>query len=232
MTKYWKLTHSYDGYELSVDDSIRTTEAYLYRHGDFFNKNETTFRRAVDDFSTNTLLTMAQQKLSGELIYDIVDKTYKLDMFLNHGIDAQLNDALYLNLLGVSDSQISDIIYHSDSNSNWIDVPKPWETRDAYLVGTNNKYKITIAPVGETNKIIEKADVAYQLTSNGEWTNNKNIVITCEAPSCVDALHPTFEVRSFAAIEFLDFVAQETNTDRLSLSTDDFKDLTTDALVQ
>lgn len=63
MTKYWKLTHNYDGYELSVRDNISKQAAYLYRHGDFFSKqestgeffskHESTFRRAVNDPSVN-----------------------------------------------------------------------------------------------------------------------------------------------------------------------------------
>jgi hypothetical protein len=122
MTKYWKLTHNYDGYELSVRDDISKQAAYLYRHGDFFSKqestgeffskHESTFRRAVNDPSVNDFLTDVQQNLSGEFIYRLVEDNYKTEMFSNHGIDAQLNDALRLRLQGISEVQLQmlDII--------------------------------------------------------------------------------------------------------------------------
>lgn len=221
MTKYWKLTHNYDGYELSVRDDISKQAAYLYRHGDFFSKqestgeffskHESTFRRAVNDPSVNDFLTDVQQNLSGEFIYRLVEDNYKTEMFSNHGIDAQLNDALRLRLQGISEVSIANARYHSEFDDTWADVPKPWRNKDAYLVGKDDKYKITIAPIGNTNNIIKKADRVFQLTSNGEWTNDKNVAVISQAPHHVDAGHPTFEVNSRYAKNFLELVENDTN---------------------
>ena len=213
MTKYWKLTHTYDGYEFTSSDLVSRYEAYLYRHGDFFNKHHETFRRAVTDDTVNEFLTAIQANLSAEFIYDFVEKTYKMDMFLNHGIDAQLHDTLRLRLSGISETTISNTRYHSEFEDTWTDVPKPWSHKDAYLVGTKDHYKITIAPIGSTNKIIDKAEVAYQLTSNGEWTNSNNVIIIAESPSTVDAAHPTFTVRSQRAQHFLGLVTANQMTE-------------------
>jgi hypothetical protein len=40
-------------------------------------------------------------------------------------------------------------------------------SKDAYLIGKDENYRITLASHGETNNKIEKADVVYQLTDNG-----------------------------------------------------------------
>lgn len=79
------------------------------------------------------------------------------------------------------------------------------------MVGKDDKYKITIAPIGNTNNIIKKADRVFQLTSNGEWTNDKNVAVISQAPHHVDAGHPTFEVNSRYAKNFLELVENDTN---------------------
>ena len=77
-------------------------------------------------------------------------------------------------------------------------------SKDAYLIGngSDENYRITLAPHGETNNKIEKADVVYQLTDNGQWTDETNVAIVGYAPRPIE-YGPTFEVSSLTAKRLL-----------------------------
>ena len=111
----------------------------------------------------------------------------------------------YLDLVQDRDLvEIENVRYRYEPGEDWTAVPKPWRSKDAYLIGNGNdeNYRITLAPHGETNNKIEKADVVYQLTDNGQWTDETNVAIVGYAPRPIE-YGPTFEVSSLTAKRLL-----------------------------
>lgn len=162
------------------------------------------YTRMSDNPEVNEFLRDIQLTLPEDMIWNIVDKNYKVDVLAEANIDAQLQSAYELLERGVDPVEIENVRYRYEPGEDWTAVPKPWRSKDAYLIGNGNdeNYRITLAPHGETNNKIEKADVVYQLTDNGQWTDETNVAIVGYAPRPIE-YGPTFEVPPTTAKQFL-----------------------------
>lgn len=206
MTSFWTLQKGYDGASLDDVDDLSPSRAYQFRHGDYFEKIPLTsvngdkymYTRMTDNPEVNEFLRDVQLTLPEDMIWNIVDKNYEVDVLAEANIDSQLQSAYELLEQGLSEVEIENIRYQYDPGDDWTAVPKPWRSRDAYIIGKGDEYRITLAPPGETNNKIEKADVAYQLTDNGQWTDETNVAIVSYAPRPIE-FGPTFEVSSLTA---------------------------------
>ena len=206
MTSFWTLQKGYDGVSLDDVDELNPSRAYQFRHGDYFERisipsvsgDKYMYTRMSDHPEVNEFLRDIQLTLPEDMIWNIVDKNYKVDVLAEANIDSQLQSAYELLEQGLSKVEIENIRYQYDPGEDWTAVPKPWRSRDAYLIGKNDNYRITLAPPGETNNKIEKADVAYQLTDAGQWTDEANVAIVAYAPRPIE-FGPTFEVSSLTA---------------------------------
>lgn len=206
MTSFWTLQKGYDGASLDDMDDLNPSRAYQFRHGDYFEKipldsiqgDKYMYTRMSDNPEVNEFLRDIQLVVPEDMIWNIVDKNYKVDVLAEANIDSQLQSAYELLEQGLSKIEIENIRYQYDPGEDWTAVPKPWRSRDAYLIGKNDEYRITLAPPGETNNKIEKADVAYQLTDAGQWTDEANVAIVGYAPRSIE-FGPTFEVSSLTA---------------------------------
>lgn len=212
MTSFWTLQKGYDGTSLDDVDDLNPSRAYQFRHGDYFEKIPLTsvqgdkymYTRMSDNPEVNEFLRDIQLTLPEDMIWNIVDKNYKVDVLAEANIDAQLQSAYELLERGVDPVEIENVRYRYEPGEDWTAVPKPWRSKDAYLIGNGNdeNYRITLAPHGETNNKIEKADVVYQLTDNGQWTDEMNVAIVGYAPRQIE-YGPTFEVSAVTARAFL-----------------------------
>ena len=70
-------------------------------------------------------------------------------------------------------------------------------------LGSRENYRITLAPVGETNKIIDKAEVVYQLTDHGHWVDDRYPAVATLGATKVTHQRPTFETSRFAVSQIL-----------------------------
>lgn len=210
MTSFWTLQKGYDGASLDDMDDLNPSRTYQFRHGDYFEKipldslkgDKYMYTRMSDNPEVNEFLRDIQLTVPEDMIWNIVDKNYKVDVLAEANIDAQLQSAYELLERGVDPIDIENIRYQYDPGEDWTAVPKPWRSRDAYIIGKGDEYRITLAPHGETNNKIEKADIAYQLTDNGQWTDETNVAIVAYAPRHIE-LGPTYEVPASRAEQFL-----------------------------
>lgn len=210
MTSFWTLSNRFNNPSLDDVDDINPSRAYQFRHGDYFEKIPTPsvkgdtymYTRMSDNPEVNEFLRDIQLVVPEDMIWNIVDKNYKVDVFAEANIDSQLQSAYELLEQGLSKVEIENIRYQYDPGEDWTAVPKPWRSRDAYIIGKGDEYRITLAPRGEINNKIEKADVAYQLTDNGQWTDETNVAIVAYAPRHIE-LGPTYEVPASRAEQFL-----------------------------
>ena len=118
-------------------------------------------------------------------------------------VDQLLEESVRLKKLGLSEATLSTIAHWRDDDESLMTVPKPWTNKDAYLVGSRENYRITLAPVGETNKIIDKAEVVYQLTDHGHWVDDRYPAIATLGATKVTHQRPTFETSRFAVSQIL-----------------------------
>lgn len=205
MATYWKLSRTsignYDFRKTQVEKDAR----YLYRHGGYFDTRdeERTFRRRSVDVSSTELLEDVRNTLSSEYVYNLVQNNYKSDDVSEVTVDKLLKESVHLKKLGLSEVELSNIAYWRDDDESLLTVPKPWTRHDAYLVGTGENYRITLAPIGESNKIIDKAEVAYQLTDDGQWVDERYVGIATLAGTKVDYQKPTFETSRYAVSKIL-----------------------------
>lgn len=205
MATYWKLSRTsignYDFRKTQVEKDAR----YLYRHGDYFDTRdeERTFRRRSVDVSSTELLEDVRNTRSSEYVYNLVQNNYKSDDVSEVTVDKLLKESVHLKKLGLSEVELSNIAYWRDDDESLLTVPKPWTRHDAYLVGTGENYRITLAPIGESNKIIDKAEVAYQLTDDGQWVDERYVGIATLAGTKVDYQKPTFETSRYAVSKIL-----------------------------
>jgi hypothetical protein len=211
MTSFWTLQKGYDG--ASFDDTavLNPSRAYQFRHGDYFERISTPsvkgdkymYTRMTDHPEVEEFLRDIQLVVPEDMIWNIVDKNYKVDAIADANIDSQLQSAYQLLEQGVDPVEIENVRYRYEPGEDWTVVPKPWASKDAYLIGKGDEnYRITLAPHGETNNKIEKADVIYQLTDNGQWTDETNVAIVGYAPRQIEHV-PTFEVSSLTAKRLL-----------------------------
>lgn len=205
MATYWKLSRTsignYDFRKTQVEKDAR----YLYRHGDYFDTRdeERTFRRRSVDVSSTELLEDVRNTLSSEYVYNLVQNNYKSDDVSEVTVDKLLKESVHLKKLGLSEVELSNIAYWRDDDESLLTVPKQWTRHDAYLVGTGENYRITLAPIGESNKIIDKAEVAYQLTDDDQWVDERYVGIATLAGTKVDYQKPTFETSRYAVSKIL-----------------------------
>lgn len=82
-------------------------------------------------------------------------------------------------------------------------VPKPWQHKDAYIIGDGKIFSVTLAPQGETNKKIDKAPIVYQITNEGQWTDISNVELVDVAKEPIDK-DPTFQLEPADANRILD----------------------------
>lgn len=82
-------------------------------------------------------------------------------------------------------------------------VPKPWQHKDAYIIGDGKIFSVTLAPQGETNKKIDKAPIVYQITNEGQWTDISNVELVDVAKEPIDKA-PTFQLEPADANRILD----------------------------
>lgn len=209
MTSFWTLTKGYDGASLNDVDDLNPSLAYQFRHGDYFERlqqhpfsDKYMYTRMTDYPEVEEFLRDIQLVVPEDMIWNIVDKNYKVDVLAEANIDSQLQSAYELLERGVDPVDIENIRYQYNPGEDWTAVPKPWRSRDAYIIGKGDEYRITLAPRGETNNKIEKADIAYQLTDNGQWTDETNVAIVAYAPRHIE-LGPTYEVPASRAEQFL-----------------------------
>lgn len=212
MTSFWTLQKAIDGASLDDVDDLNPSRAYQFRHGDYFEKiplesvrgDKYMYTRMTDHPEVEEFLRDIQLVVPEDMIWNIVDKNYKVDAIAEANIDSQLQSAYELLERGVDPVDIENVRYQYNPGEDWTAVPKPWASKDAYLIGheTDENYRITLAPHGETNNKIEKAAVAYQLTDNGQWTDETNVAIVGYAPRPIE-YGPTFEVSAVTAREFL-----------------------------
>ena len=162
-----------------------------------------TFRRCSDDEASTRLLEDVRDTLSSEYVYRLVQKNYKSDSVSEVSVDQLLEESVRLKKLGLSEVELSNIAYRRDDDESLMTVPKPWTNKDAYLVGAGENYRITLAPVGETNKIIDKAEVVYQLTDHGHWVDDRYPAVATLGATKVTHQRPTFETSRFAVSQIL-----------------------------
>ena len=175
MTSFWTLQKGYDGASLYDVDDLNPSRAYQFRHGDYFERISTPsvqgdkymYTRMTDHPEVEEFLRDIQLVVPEDMIWNIVDKNYTVDAIADANIDSQLQSAYELIEHGVDPVEIENVRYRYEPGEDWTAVPKPWRSKDAYLIGKGDEYRITLAPHGETNNKIEKADVVYQLTANG-----------------------------------------------------------------
>lgn len=205
MTTYWKLSKNSMGGCDFRSTYVEPTARYLYRHEDYFDTRdeEMTFRRRSDDEASTRLLEDVRDTLSSEYVYRLVQKNYKSDSVSEVSVDQLLEESVRLKKLGLSEVELSNIAYRRDDDESLMTVPKPWTNKDAYLVGTGANYRITLAPVGDTNKIIDKAEVVYQLTDNGHWVDDRYPAIATLGATKVTHQRPTFETSRFTVSQIL-----------------------------
>ena len=210
MTSFWTLQKGYDGASLDDMDDLNPSRTYQFRHGDYFEKipldslkgDKYMYTRMSGNPEVNEFLRDIQLTVPEDMIWNIVDKNYKVDVLAEANIDAQLQSAYELLERGVDPIDIENVRYQYNPGEDWTAVPKPWRSRDAYIIGKGDEYRITLAPHGETNNKIEKADIAYQLTDNGQWTDETNVAIVAYAPRHIE-LGPAYEVPASRAEQFL-----------------------------
>lgn len=212
MTSFWTLQKGYDGASFDDTADLSPSRAYQFRHGDYFEKiplesiqgDRYMYTRMTDHPEVEEFLRDIQLVVPEDMIWNIVDKNYKVDAIAAANIDSQLQSAYELLERGVDPVEIENVRYQYEPGEDWTAVPKPWASKDAYLIGNGNdeNYRITLAPHGETNNKIEKADVVYQLTDNGQWTDETNVAIVGYAPRQIEH-GPTFEVSSLTAKRLL-----------------------------
>lgn len=209
MTSFWTLTKGRDGASLYDVDDLNPSLAYQFRHGDYFERlqqhpfsDKYMYTRMTDHPEVEEFLRDIQLVVPEDMIWNIVDKNYKVDAIADANIDAQLQSAYELLEQGVDPVEIENVRYRYEPGEDWTVVPKPWVSKDAYLIGKGDEYRITLAPHGETNNKIEKADVVYQLTDTGQWTDETNVAIVGYAPRPIE-YGPTFEVPPTTAKQFL-----------------------------
>lgn len=82
-------------------------------------------------------------------------------------------------------------------------IPKPWQHKDAYIIGDGKTFSVTLAPQGETNKKIDKAPIVYQVTDKGQWTDISNVQLVDLAKEPIDKA-PTFKLDKSEANRILD----------------------------
>lgn len=82
-------------------------------------------------------------------------------------------------------------------------VPKPWQHKDAYIIGDGKIFSVTLALQGETNKKIDKAPIVYQITNEGQWTDISNVELVDVAKEPIDKA-PTFQLEPADANRILD----------------------------
>ena len=198
MTSFWTLTKGSDGASLYDVDDLNPSLAYQFRHGDYFERlqrhpfsDRYMYTRMTDHPEVEEFLRDIQLVVPEDMIWNIVDKNYKVDAIADANIDSQLQSAYELIDRGVDPVEIENVRYRYEPGEDWTVVPKPWVSKDAYLIGKDENYRITLAPHGETNNKIEKADVVYQLTDNGQWTDETNVAIVGYAPRPIE-YGPTF----------------------------------------
>ena len=209
MTSFWTLTKGSDGASLYDVDDLKPSLAYQFRHGDYFERlqrhpfsDKYMYTRMTDHPEVEEFLRGIQLVVPEDMIWNIVDKNYTVDAIADANIDSQLQSAYELLVRGVDPVEIENVRYRYEPGEDWTAVPKPWASKDAYLIGNDENYRITLAPHGETNNKIEKADVVYQLTDNGQWTDKTNVAIVGYAPRPIE-YGPTFEVSSLTAKQLL-----------------------------
>lgn len=212
MTSFWTLTKNRDGVSLYDTANLNPSHTYQFRHGDYFEKiptwsvggNTYMYTRMTDHPEVEEFLRDIQLVVPEDMIWNIVDKNYEVDAIADANIDSQLQSAYELLERGLDPVEIENVRYRYEPGEDWTAVPKPWRSKDAYLIGNekDKNYRITLAPHGETNNKIEKADVVYQLTDNGQWTDETNVAIVGYAPRQIE-YGPTFEISSVTAMGLL-----------------------------
>lgn len=89
-------------------------------------------------------------------------------------------------------------------------VPKPWQHKDAYIIGDGENFSVTLAPIGQTNKKIDKAPIVYQITDDGQCTDISNDQLVGLAKEPIDQT-PTFKLEQAEANRFLDGKSVDVN---------------------
>ena len=203
MTEYLTLSNNYGSVGMIAHSHIRDDQAYLFRHGDYFERRGDSdnrfYTRAMDEKNNAHLIT-ALSELPDEYIWDVVDDNYMVDVHAKMGIDRQLFTSLELVNSGLTIQEIDKVRCSVPSGSDWTSVPQPWQHRDAYLIGDGERFSVTLANKGQTNNKIDGAAFIYPLTKDGEWTNISNITIRSYA-NIQDT--PTFNIDKRQAHLFL-----------------------------
>lgn len=144
MTSFWTLTTGPTGSTPTFDDTddLSPSRTYQFRHGDYFEKiplssmngGRYMYTRMSDHPEVNEFLRDIQLTVPEDMIWNIVDKNYKVDVIAEANIDSQLQSAYELLERGLSEVEINNIRYQYDPGEDWTAVPKPWRSRDAYLL--------------------------------------------------------------------------------------------------
>lgn len=92
-------------------------------------------------------------------------------------------------------------------------VPKPWQHKDAYIIGDGENFSVTLASLGETNKKIDKAPIVYQITDHGQWTDISNVTLLSLVEEPVDK-SPTFKLEKSVAKNILEGKSTDINWTR------------------
>lgn len=132
MTSFWTLTKGSDGASLYDVDDLNPSRAYQFRHGDYFERlqrhpfsDKYMYTRMSDNPEVNEFLRDIQLTLPEDMIWNIVDKNYKVDAIADANIDSQLQSAYELIDRGVDPVEIENVRYRYEPGEDWTAVPKP-----------------------------------------------------------------------------------------------------------
>ena len=83
MTEYLTLSNNYGDVGMIAHSHIREDQAYLFRHGDYFERrgdSDNRFYTRTIDEKNNAHLITALSQLPDEYIWDVVDDNYMVDV--------------------------------------------------------------------------------------------------------------------------------------------------------
>ena len=98
MTSFWTLTKGYDGSTFDDTDDLNPSRAYQFRHGDYFERisipsvsgDKYMYTRMTDNPEVNEFLRDIQLTLPEDMVWNIVDKNYKVDVLAEANIDSRI----------------------------------------------------------------------------------------------------------------------------------------------
>jgi hypothetical protein len=125
MTSFWTLQKGYDGASFDDTANLSPSRAYQFRHGDYFERISTPsvqgdrymYTRMTDHPEVEEFLRDIQLVVPEDMIWNIVDKNYKVDAIAEANIDSQLQSAYELIDRGVDPVEIENVRVCHTKNS-------------------------------------------------------------------------------------------------------------------